>query len=914
MTTLSRITRDTIGLVGFVVATVVLNLSDKQCSADAPATGSRTLVTFNRDIAPVTLRQCGVCHRPGEAGPFSLLSYQDLRKRARQIAAVTKSRFMPPWLPEPGYGDFVGERRLTDAQIDLIQQWVEQGMAEGDPADLPNMPLWSKGWQLGTPDLVLKMAQPYLLRAEAPDLFRNFVIPNPLSATRYVKAVEFRAKNSTVIHHAQVLVDRTASSRRLDQQDGEPGFDGMFLEKAASPDGYFIGWVPGRVPLMEPEGMAWQLESGSDLVVQLHMLPTGKPEAVQFSLGFYFTDVPPVRRPCLLRIGSETIDIPPGQKDYRIKDTYTLPVDVHVIRVYPHAHYLGKDMKGYAVLPDGSTKWVIRIKDYDFNWQDDFKLRAPLLLPKGTKLFMEYTYDNSANNVRNPNQPPKRVVYGPQTTDEMGDLWIQVVPVNDHDLTILQQHFAVKESSAQIARLEKKLREETGQPSPDTVMALQYHYQATGRINQAIALLEALLEKQPKHSDAHNQIGLALQKKGELDAAISHYRQGLQSNPQHAEAHNNLGTALGSQGRIEESIRHYREAIALKPTNARTQYNLALALVSQKEFDEAIDHFRKVLEYKTDYAPVHNGLGYALWTQGQVDEAINHYREALRIQPDYLDAHYNLALALKSQGALDESITQYQRVIELAPQHTEAHYNLALALQEQRKIDQAIDHYREAIKLNAGHAEAHNNLGIALATQGRINEAVAAFFDAVAINHDFAQAYYNLGMALSAQSRLQDAIAHLRKALALKADHAGAHYQLGRVQLKLGGHEEEALQHLDQAVLLKPEWPAALNALAWTLATKAKTSFREGEKAIDLARRACALSGEQNPAFLDTLAAAYAAAGKFDQAVQTAETAQRVALQAQDTRLAAKILEHLHNYRHRKPYREDTSEPKRSER
>ena len=218
-------------------------------------------ITFNKDIAPIIFKNCAPCHRPGEAGPFPLLNYDDVKKHAGQIAAVTRIRFMPPWLPEPGYGDFVGQRRLTDGEIQAIQNWAQQGAVEGDPKDKPRAPEFVEGWQLGKPDLVLKMSRAYELPAHGDkgrDVFRNFVIPVPVSGARNVKAIEFRPGNAQIFHHANILVDRTESSRRLDGQDGQPGFAGMDLEIESDrfdPDSHFLFWKPGTSPSAESDGI-----------------------------------------------------------------------------------------------------------------------------------------------------------------------------------------------------------------------------------------------------------------------------------------------------------------------------------------------------------------------------------------------------------------------------------------------------------------------------------------------------------------------------------------------------------------------------------------------------------------------------------------------------------------------------------
>ncbi|HWW86905.1 MAG TPA: cytochrome c, partial [Vicinamibacterales bacterium] len=268
-------------------------------SANPQVARPRT-VTFNRDIAPLVFRSCATCHRPGDAAPFSLVTYDEVRQHARQIATVTESRYMPPWKPEPGYGDFGGVRRLRDEEVDLFRQWIDGGLLRGDPNDLPPAPRWPTGWQLGEPDMVLTMPTPYLLKGDGPDQLRSFVIPIPVTATRYVKGVEFHPGNSRAVHHANIKIDRTRLSRRFDDEDPDPGYDGGGSREARFPDGHFLGWTPGQLPHLTPEGSGWRLDPDSDLVVELHMMPTGKPESVRFTVGLFFTDEPPVRVPYML--------------------------------------------------------------------------------------------------------------------------------------------------------------------------------------------------------------------------------------------------------------------------------------------------------------------------------------------------------------------------------------------------------------------------------------------------------------------------------------------------------------------------------------------------------------------------------------------------------------------------------------
>ena len=254
----------------------------------------------------------------------------------------------------------------------MIQRWVDQGAVEGDRRDLPSLPRFTNGWQLGQPDLIVSPSETYTLPAEGTDVFRIFVIRLPVDAPRYVRGVEFRP-GTRVVHHANIRIDRTPTSRHLDERDPAPGYDGLMARTAEYPDGHFLGWTPGQIAPLVPKNLGWRLEPGTDLVVQLHMQPSGKPERVRPTIGIFFGGEPPVRTPAMLRLGSQGIDIPAGERNYTISDSYVLPVDVEVLAVQPHAHYRAREIKGVARLPDGTEKGLIHIKDWDFRWQHVYR-------------------------------------------------------------------------------------------------------------------------------------------------------------------------------------------------------------------------------------------------------------------------------------------------------------------------------------------------------------------------------------------------------------------------------------------------------------------------------------------------------------------------------------------------------------
>jgi Tol biopolymer transport system component len=407
-------------------------------------------VTFSENIAPIVYDNCVTCHRPGEAAPFSLISYEDVKKRGTLIATVTKARYMPPWHATHGYGDFADERRLTDEQIATIADWVQQGMPQGDPAKMPTLPEFAEGWHLGKPDLILEMPVGFNLPASGPDVFRNFVIPTGLKEDKWVRAIEFRPSARKVVHHVLFAYAPAGSMARIDGVDGKPGFGGMGtvgIAPGQGNSGGLGGWAVGGTAEFMPAEIAMPLPKGSDFLLQMHFHLTGKPETEKSTVGIYFADKAPERNminvglPSLFGFGAG-IDIPPGEKNYTIQDSLTLPVDVKVYGAAAHAHYLAKEIKATATLPDGSVKPLIWIQDWDFNWQEQYNYKTSFTLPKGTRIDALLRYDNSADNPRNPSNPPKRALFGEESFDEMGSVGLKLVTLRKEDEPALQKVLA----------------------------------------------------------------------------------------------------------------------------------------------------------------------------------------------------------------------------------------------------------------------------------------------------------------------------------------------------------------------------------------------------------------------------------------------------------------------------------------
>ena len=618
-------------------------------------------VTYTKDVAPILLEHCAGCHHPQGSAPFSVLDFEAVRTRGQVIVAATETRTMPPWLPEPGYGEFAGDRRLTTHQIETIHAWVEQGMPEGSRADLSPAPERAGGWQLGEPDLVVTMPMPYTLPAGDTDIFRNFVIPVPVSETRFVKTIELRPGSAQFVHHALMAIDETRSSRRLDAQDPGLGFAGMdIMGNAHMPDGSLLGWTPGMLPFPGIAGMAWRLQPRTDLVLQLHMLPSDTPQIFQAAIGFHFAETSEVRAPAhvLMLDADDQLSIPVGEKNFVVTDTMVLPVDVEVLVVYPHAHYLGKSVEGWATHPDGTTRWLIKIDHWDFKWQDVYRYVEPIPLPAGTTVSMRWTFDNSAGNVNQRHDPPRRVTAGNRSADEMAHLMLQMRLRRPEDRPVLQEaHYAHQvRKDPRNARLRYRV-----------ASALKDQ----GRFAEAAREYQAALAVNPDYVAAHINLGAVLMMQeipslidlsasrrppwGQADEAIGHLRAAARLDPDSAGAHYNLGIAFGYQGQLDEVARHYREAIRSEPNYAEAHNNLGQVLSAQGQLADAIQHLREAGRLMPDSAEIRNNLGTALWRQGKSEEAISYFRRALELEPGHLGARENLDIALKRAGSAERT-------------------------------------------------------------------------------------------------------------------------------------------------------------------------------------------------------------------------------------------------------------------
>jgi mono/diheme cytochrome c family protein len=400
---------------------------------------ARETVTFTEHVAPIVFQNCSSCHRPGAGTPFSLLSFQDVKKRGRLIQNVTQNGYMPPWPPAQGWGHFKDERRLSESQLDTLDRWVEAGMPEGPKDKLPPLPKFPEGgWQLGKPDLVVTLPEVFDVPAGGRDIYRMFVLPLNLPKDQWVTAVEIRPTAPSVVHHALYFLDSTGAARKLDDAEPGLGFSRMGFPRTGSLGGWAVGATPRHLPM----GLAYPLSKSSDLVVQMHFHPSGKAERERTSFGLYFAKQAPKKKllgtqaPMMFGRGTElgSKGIKPGDKDFTIHGQWEVPFDIDLVTAGGHAHYLCNTMKAVALLPNGKELKLFAIDDWDFNWQGRYNYTEPIRLPKGALIRTTLTYDNSAANPRNPSNPPVHVRWGEGSTDEMGSIGFAFIAVNDAEL------------------------------------------------------------------------------------------------------------------------------------------------------------------------------------------------------------------------------------------------------------------------------------------------------------------------------------------------------------------------------------------------------------------------------------------------------------------------------------------------
>jgi hypothetical protein len=375
-------------------------------------------VTYSEHVAPILLKNCATCHRPGEVAPMSLLNYEETLPFAGLIGYMVGERRMPPWHAAQGVQDYTNDRSLSGADIELIQQWVTDGMLEGDRSKLPPTPSFNDGWQFGEPDLVLSWDEPYQIPASGDDEYRCFVLDPGFEQDQWVDVVEVMPGNRTVDHHIVIYIDQrgTIADRKDTAEPGEgytcfggPGFAGYMVP----------GWGPGYQAAVTPGDSGYLLKAGSKIVVQMHYHKNGTAQEDLTRVGLRYAQTPKQKVLYNGYVLSLALNIEPGDSNYVVSGSAPVREAITVHSVLAHMHFLGKAMDIWAILPDGERLDLLKVPRFDFFWQTQYALATPQKIPAGSVMHMQATFDNSAESPYQPSDPPILVHFGEQTTDEM---------------------------------------------------------------------------------------------------------------------------------------------------------------------------------------------------------------------------------------------------------------------------------------------------------------------------------------------------------------------------------------------------------------------------------------------------------------------------------------------------------------
>ena len=394
-------------------------------------------VTFNKDVLPILQKNCQICHRPGEAGPMSFLSYKESRPWAKAIRDAVASKKMPPWFADPAHGKFANDRRLDAKAIQTLTQWANTGAKEGNAKDAPKPMEFAQGWTIGKPDLIFEMPLEFEIPATGTLEYQHFVLPTNFKEDTWITAVEVRPSNRAVTHHGVAFV-RPPGSKWL--KDAVPGVayvpKGSWQGNLTQMEEIFETYVPGAVPHHLASGQAKLIPAGSDIILQMHYTANGTATKDKSRIGLVLAKTPPTERVYSMNITSSRFAIPPGAAEHPVDAKFTFQQDVKLLALSPHMHLRGKSMQYTAVYPTGESQILLNVPNYDFSWQLFYYMDQPITLPKGTRIDVHATFDNSANNKNNPD-PTKEVKWGDQSWQEMMVGFVDVViPANMNQIEI----------------------------------------------------------------------------------------------------------------------------------------------------------------------------------------------------------------------------------------------------------------------------------------------------------------------------------------------------------------------------------------------------------------------------------------------------------------------------------------------
>ena len=407
--------------MGRVSCALLLAICFTACSFSQTANSAG--VTFTKDVAPILQKNCQTCHRPGEAAPFPLLTYEQARPWAASMKRVVRQKMMPPWFADPNFGHFSNDRSLTEKEISTIVAWANGGAPQGDPKDMPAQPNFVEGWGIPKPDVIFELPHAFPVPESGMIEYQYVILPTGFTEDKWIQAAETRPTDRSVVHHIIAYVREPGSNYFKDQKPGvffeaPPPKQDEKTDTSALPSDFLVGYAPGQPGEILRPGQAKLIKAGSDIVLEVHYTPNGKATSDRTRLGLVFAKETPKERVLTLSAVNGIFRIPPGDPNYRVDATFEVPREVKLVGLHPHMHTRGKDFEYRLVFPNGETQTILKVPGYNWHWQLWYNLAESITLPKGTRIECTAHFDNSPNNPENPD-PTKTVIWGQQNWDEM---------------------------------------------------------------------------------------------------------------------------------------------------------------------------------------------------------------------------------------------------------------------------------------------------------------------------------------------------------------------------------------------------------------------------------------------------------------------------------------------------------------
>jgi len=880
-------------------------------------------VTWSKDIAPIFQERCQACHRPGQIAPFSLLTYADVHGWETMIQEVVDEGRMPPWHASPEFGEFANDPSLTKEEKLLLEEWVLHGAPEGNPEDLPPPKEFKEGWRIKEPDLVLHISdEPAIIAATGAPEFRYYLRDLGFTEGKWVE-VECRPDNLSVIHHMDLLVapegdfDEALRSGRVLRLAGYvPGIHSVNTDEAGDSDD-----ANGDSAISLESGGRF-IPAGAQISFEMHYLPNGRKQLDRSSVAFKFRDAPgalekessadvvttddqqsPATPPgpssghqnkpealedVSVLIEDTTFCIAANADNFPVEAWYTFEHDSVLASLHAHMHLRGKSMRFEAHYPNGEQETLLWVPQYDYDWQHVYQLGHSQVMPRGTRIHVVAHFDNSEDNPRNP-APDTTVVYGRGYYDEeMMAGTINFMPM-------------VSGSHSSIA--EQRL----------TAGQVNRHYEPE-EVQSLLAGYTKIEEVDPSRLPAFYHLrGLYREGLGDDEGAVDDYTSAIAADPSLVDAYLSRGLAHLELRHARLAFNDFNNVIRLDPNNAKAYVQRARLNSSAPN---AMADFARAIELNPRDPEAYYHRGLFRETGGDIPGAIEDYTTIIEdVHPGYTEAYLRRGRIMLLRGAEKIGMRDFDTIVDRWPtRKTKVDYHLGTIRFNQGRFEEAIPYLEAFLRIVPDQADVSMRLGIALVNVGRAANAVEHLQQVLESRPDDTETRFYLGsvyQSLAGEAEASDertenldlAIAQLQEVVKRIPEHKQALTALANA-LVFRGEIGEAIERYKTILQIDPESWSVANNLAWVLATTQHEEFRNAEEAVELAERVCQASQNTDPGHLDSLAAAYAESGRFEEARTTAARAVELAKKAGNEEQVLKIGQRLLLYQESQPYRD----------